>query len=224
MKSLPMTGTELLAAALAAGKLTQDQIALYKAGKLKAQYYEVSHRAQIANSGTATGVAVYDLSAEKDFGVSGLDKGCKLPEDFALIATKARVGVIADDADGILTAAQIKAMSFDNLSLVIGGTTERLPAALLNSGFKLVIDDVEEAKYAAKNYMLQGNSKEYIEASTDDAIAIPDGIKILPKGTTLTPVLELPTGVLLSATAIGVGSKQYVWETVYIGFRLVGKA
>lgn len=223
MKKLPMSGLQLLDAAASAGKLSVEQVALLKDGKLKAQYFEFIHRAQIANTGSGTGVALYDLEAEKQFGLSSLDKGCKLPEDFALIATKGRVAVLADDADGVITAAQIKALNFDNLTLVVGGTTERLPAVLLNAGFKLVINDVEESKYAAKNYFLNANSKQYIESSLEDAIEMPDGVKILTKGTTLTPVLELPVGVPLSATATGAGSKQYAWETTYIGFRIVKK-
>ncbi len=221
MKSLPISGDQLLKAAYAANKLTADQKAAYEAGKLKAQYFEFAHRAQVANTGTGTGVALFDLAAEKDFGLSDLDKGCKLPEDFALIATKARVGVLADDADGVVTAAQIKAMSFDNLVLALGGTTERVPATLLNSRFILNINEVDKAKYSAKNYFLGGNSKEYIEGSMEDAIAVPDGVEIIAKGSTLTPKLELPIGVPLSTPASGAGSKQYVWETLYIGFRLV---
>lgn len=221
MKRLPISGEQLLASAYAANKLTADQKAAYEAKKLKAEYFEFAHRAQVANSGTGTGVALFDLAAEKEFGLSDLDKGCKIPEDFALVATKARVGVLADDADGVVTAAQIKAMNFENTILTLGGTTERLPATLLNGRFILNINEADKAKYAAKNYFLGGNSKEYIEGSTEDAIEVPNGIEIIAKGTTLTPKLELPIGVPLSTPASGAGSKQYVWETVYIGFRLV---
>lgn len=221
MKSLPISGDQLLKAAYAANKLSANQKELYDAGKLRAQYFELAHRAQISNSGSAEGVALYNVAAEKDFGVSDLDKGCKIPEDFALIATKARIGVLAEDADGVVTADNIKTMSFDNLLLALGGATERVPAAILNSRFILKINDSEKAKYSAKNYFLGGNGKEYIEGSTDDAIAVPDGVEIITKGSTLTPKLELPVGVNLSTPALGAGSKQYVWETVYIGFRIV---
>jgi hypothetical protein len=221
MRQSPLTGPAVLEAAAKAKKLNANQTAQFAAGKLTAQYFELYHRVQLANTGSTPGVALFDLTVDPAYGLTNLDKGCKTPEDFIMVAVKSRVAVIADDADGLLTAVQIKTMSFDNLILDTGLTTKRIPDLISNSGFVLNVKDADISTFSAKNFFIQGNRKEYLDSSLDDAISLPDGLKILEKGDALKPKLLMPENIALSATAIGAGSKQYVWETIYIGYKLV---
>lgn len=220
MNKLPYTGKQILEAARAAGKLTVEQVKKLEQGLLKATYKELYHRAQIANQGSETGVALFNEVVMPEFGLTNLDQGCKTKEDYVIIGIKGRLASITNDGDGVLQVADLKAMSYENLVLAIGGNTVVAPSLILNSQFKLNIDDVEETEFSARNFFVAGNSKEYISASTDDAIMMPDGLKIVQRGATLKPVLYLPKGLLLSNPAAGAGSTQYAWETTYIGFKI----
>lgn len=220
MKNTPFTGAQVLKAAYEQGKLNANQRAAYEQKKLKAQFFELYHRAQIANQASSTGAALYDLNAMPSFGLTNLDQNCKLPEDYIMIAVKGRIAVIAEDADGVITSAQIKAASFSNLISKLDNT-QRIPDLIANSEFVLNLKGDDVSRFSAKNFFIDGNRKDYIESSIEDAVNLPDGMLVLSKGESALPKILLPENIALSTPANGAGSKQYIWETVYIGFRLV---
>ena len=219
MKTTPFTGAQLLDAAAKNGKLNQNQLAKLNQKSLKATYLELYHRVQVSNQASSTGAALFDVNAIPAYGLTNLEQNCKVPDDFVLIAVKSRVAVVADDVDGVITSAQIKAATYTNLVHKLDNS-QRLPDLLLNSEFILNVKGDDVSRFSAKNFFIDGNRKDYIESSMEDSIMLPDGLQVLSKGDQLLPKILLPENIMLSNPATGAGSKQYIWETVYIGYKI----
>lgn len=213
---------ELAAMLLAAGALNADQTVSAKNGNLAITYDEIYQRAWISNSGSNEGVSAYDLTAEKDYGIQNLAKGCKLEDDFVITHIRTRIAKVTV-ASGTVTkdAATLKQANFSNLLQIAGANqTANLPQALVNSEWNCKIDSAKQFGMMLKNFFSNNNRKEYIEASLNDCVEVPNSIIFAKKGKTLTPVIYLPLGVTLPTTDTSITDIGYAVETTYLGFRI----
>lgn len=218
MKNLQ--GKTILELASQAGKLTQDQQAAFNAKKLRATSVAYIHRAVIGNTGTANGIPLYNETAIRSIGLTTLDQGCKVPENCVITGLRANVAKLTNSANLAAAEAAIKAAEYNNLVLNLGLTTNRIPALLVSSHFEFKAKGDRVSIIPVKDFLVLGNQKNYAEASDEDVVMLPDGLQMMQQGETLLPLLHMPEGSSLSANAFGDPSNQYVWETIYLGFKI----
>lgn len=240
MKTNILSGQEVLARLIAAdtaslrkggsGILTEDQRKAAQAGTLSAVFEEKYHRAYIANTGSGDAqIPIYDITAEKESGVTNLEKGVKLADDFVMVATRARIATIATPNTNADTAARnttkLKVAEFSNLMQAAGANqTLSIPSEITGSEFALNIDSNKQFSFGFKNYFQYNNRKDAIEANASDSIAVPNGLILVKKGKALKPTVVLPSNVTLPNTAANGTSVSYACEYTAIGYTLVIEA
>lgn len=241
MKTNILSGQEVLARLIAAdaksingggtGILTEEQRKAARVGALSAVYEEKYHRAYIANTGSGDAqVLMYDLTFDKEAGVTNLEKGVKLADDFVMVATRARVATIGvpnttPNVTDVRSTAKLKVAEFANLLQQAGANqTLVIPSEITASEFALNIDSNKQFSFGFKNYFQYNNRKDTIEASAGDSIAVPNGLILVKKGKALKPTLVLPNGITLPNTAASGTAVAYATEFVAIGYTLVIEA
>lgn len=240
MKNNILSGQEVLARLVAAdnanrvkggsGILTEDQRKAAQAGTLSAVFEEKYHRAYIANTGTGdTQIPIYDITFEKESGVTNLEKGVKLADDFVMVATRSRISTIATPNTNAITAARntdkLKVAEFSNLMQAAGANqTLSIPSEITGSEFQLNIDSNKQFSFGFKNYFQYNNRKDAIEANAADSIAVPNGLVLVKKGKALKPTIVLPNNVTVPNTTPGGSSVSYAAEFTAIGYTLVIEA
>ncbi|MES2379860.1 MAG: hypothetical protein V4538_02390 [Bacteroidota bacterium] len=237
MNTAILSGSEVLARIIAAdnkslaaggsGILTSEQRAAAKSGQLNAIYDEKYHRAYLANTGADTGVGAYDVNVEKEYGVTNLEKGMKLADDFVMVATRSRVAVIpmpntTPGVTDLRSTTKLKVAEYTNL-LQAPGAAQTLvtPSEVTSAEYELKINENRQFSFGYKNYFQSNNRKDSIEASAADSIPVPNGLILVKKGKALKPILYLPNGVTLPNTAAGANAVAYATEFTYIGYTLV---
>lgn len=215
-------GKQIVDMAAQAGKLSADQKNAWEQKKLVAKAVSYIQRVYIPNQGTANGIPLYNDLSPKAIGLNSLELNCKMPEAAIITGFRANVAVLAASANqAAITNEVIKAADFNNLTLNLGLTTVRIPSLLSASQFQLDIRGNTSCTIPVKDFLVLGNQKNYAEASEEDVVDLPNGLEVLKQNDTLKPLLLMPEGSLLSDPAFGVGSKQYLWETIYLGYSLV---
>ena len=221
----------LMAMLLASGLLSADQAAKAQNGSLPVAYKEFYHRSILASAGSATGIAAYDEYAEKDFGVTNLEKGCTAKLDFVLTHIRTRLGVtslttatLGANLTTALNAPRLKAMEFDNLMQVANSQAVKWPSALLNSEYEFNIDTRKQFSMALKNFFLNNNRKDVIEASTEDCVSVPSELIYVNKGGAFKPTIYLPsTGISIVDPNDATKTLVFGIETTYIGYEIASK-
>ena len=227
MKKSEISGNELLAMLAKSGVLTSDQVAALNSNRLRAVKRELYHRATVANVGSQTGVALYDIDLETGFGVTNLKKGSRVPFDFVILGLKGKIASIVNAEADALTPAEIKAATFDNLiynfssTITEAGAKKRVPELILNSEFKFSVDANEQCSFIARNFFLNAREKRQIEGGSDDILDLPNSFTYVEKDKQLLPTLNLPVGITIPNTNVAqAGNLSYVWETIYVGYEI----
>lgn len=222
MKS-QLYGHAVLEAAARAGKLDANQLQAFRNNKLTTKAEEYFHRTLLSNVGTANGIPVFNENVDPSFGLTNLQRGCKLPDDVVITHIAINVAVVGNNYANAaaITPEVIKGASFDNIVLNLGLTTVKIPDAIKNSNLRFVVKDQTASIIPVKKMLVLGNSKQYSEAEGRDNLELPDGIQVLKAGDTLKPLLLMPEGVPLSTPDFGSGSKQYLFEVKYIGYKII---
>jgi hypothetical protein len=236
MKNNILSGEQVLARLIAAdtksinnggaGILTTEQRNAARVGALIAEYDEKYHRAYIANTGSGDAqILMYEINYDKESGVTNLEKGVKLADDYVMVETRARVATIpvpntTPGVTDLRSTAKLKVAEFVNLLQAPGANqTLAVPSEITAAEFQLNIDSNKQFSFGFKNYFQYNNRKDEIEGAAS-GIPVPNGLILVKKGKALKPTLVLPNGVTLPNTAAGANAVAYATEFVTGGYTL----